>query len=198
VTEDDVARGERGARNRSGGGDTFCARVERIVSSSIAGGSKSPRTARLAERIKTGWISKSGFVRLLGRVASSVLLLFEISHSRRGPSAFDEKAKDRGMATAGRAAMGVSQAPAHLARPCAATGSRLVGKAGQGRTRTRGPGPAPALRCKEPNMTDPEIEELRARCIAPSCLSAPRRCGSSTVRKALERPAFGSTRILRS
>jgi hypothetical protein len=110
VTEDDVARGERGARNRSGGGDTFCARVEHIVNSSIAGGSKSPRTARLAERIKTGWISKSGFVRLLGRVASSVLLLFEISHSRRGPSAFDEKAKERGMATAnaGRAAMGVS------------------------------------------------------------------------------------------
>ena len=35
--------------------------------------------------------------------------------------------------------------------------------AGQGRTRTRGPGPAPALRCKEPNMTDPEIEELRGK-----------------------------------
>ena len=34
-------------------------------------------------------------------------------------------------ANAGRAAMGMSQAPAHFARPCAATGSRLVGRAGE-------------------------------------------------------------------
>jgi hypothetical protein len=45
-------------------------------------------------------------------------------------------------ASAGRAAKGMSQAPARFARPCAATASRLVGWAGQGRRRTRGSAPS--------------------------------------------------------
>ena len=42
-------------------------------------------------------------------------------------------------ANAGGAAMGVSQAPAHFARPCAATGSRLVGRAGENKNPRPGP-----------------------------------------------------------
>lgn len=49
-------------------------------------------------------------------------------------------------ANAGRAAMGVSQAPAHFARPCAATGSRLVGRAGENKNPRPGPSSCAQMR----------------------------------------------------
>ena len=71
-------------------------------------------------------------------------LFAPMSHSLR------LRSEEAGTVTAnvGRAAKGVSQAPARTARPCSATASRLAGRAG-GQKSQRYASPAPALECEE-------------------------------------------------